>query len=166
MLPVSNLINSIITLLTEAYAGPPNPNATWFIDNEPDSGILGLLDTVSAAEASISVDGSGNPGTSIAAHAEHLHWSLHNMNIAMHGEPFGNWKESWNLQNADPQEWDRLRSELRREFEQLLENLRQQTDLPDNDYLTGGLALLPHAAYHLGNIRQMIERVRQPVTDN
>jgi hypothetical protein len=28
------------------------------------------------------------------------------------------------------------------------------------DYLNGVLALIPHAAFHLGIIRQMIERVR------
>jgi len=28
------------------------------------------------------------------------------------------------------------------------------------DYLNGVLALIPHAAFHLGLIRQMIERVR------
>lgn len=166
MLPVAHVINSISTLLTEAYAGPPKPEATWFIDNEPNCGILGILDTVSAAEASVSVNGSSNPGTTIASHAEHLHWSLHNMNIAMQGEPFGNWKESWNKINANPAGWDRLRSELRREYELLLENLQQQTELPNSDYLTGGLALLPHAAYHLGTIRQMVERIRQPVTDS
>jgi uncharacterized damage-inducible protein DinB len=162
MLPVSTLINSINILLTEAYPGPPDPNGTWFFDNEPDSGILGILAAVSAEEASTSVDGSGKPGTTIASHAEHLHWSLHNMNSAMKGEPFGDWKESWNLQTANPAEWDRLRSELRREVELLQENLKQQTQL-DAEYLTGGLALLPHAAYHLGNIRQMVERVRQRI---
>ena len=50
-LPTATLIQSIADLLTEAYAGPPNPSSTWFIDNEPDSGILGILAGVSAAEA-------------------------------------------------------------------------------------------------------------------
>jgi hypothetical protein len=164
MLPLSTLIESINTLVTEAYAGPPDPRSTWFIDNESDSGILGILAGVSAAEASISVDGSGNPGTTIASHAEHLHWSLHNMNIAMKGGLFGNWKESWSLNSANPAVWDRLRAELRYELELLRENLKQQTELP-GEYLTGGLALLPHAAYHLGTIRQMVERVRQKSQD-
>jgi len=164
MLPVETLINSINILLTEAYAGPPDPRSTWFIDNEPDSGILGILAGVSAEEASMSVDGSGNPGTTIASHAEHLHWSLANMNAAMRGGEYGNWKESWNLQTANEQEWDRLRSALRSEFETLREGLKNQKEL-DVEYLTGGLALLPHAAYHLGNIRQMGERVRRPAPD-
>jgi hypothetical protein len=160
-IPTGTLVNSIAELLTEAYAGPPDPSSTWFIDNEPNSGILGILAGVSAVEASQPVDGMGNPGSTIAANAEHLRWSLALSNAALRGEPYqGNWKESWRLLNADPAEWDRLRVELRKEFESLREAIQNQTDLPD-DYLNDVLALIPHAAYHLGTIRQMIERVRE-----
>jgi len=159
-IPVSTITDSIITLLLESYPGPPDPNATWFIDNEPDSGILGILRDVTADEASKSVDGTGTPGTTIASHAEHLHWSLANMNRAMSGGEFGNWSESWDLKQANAAEWDRLRSELQKEFEILCLGLRNQTEI-EPQYLTGGLALVAHAAYHLGNIRQMKERVRE-----
>ncbi len=158
-IPVSMLTEAIITLLTEAYPGPTDPHATWFIDNAPDSGILGILRDVTAEEASLSVDRTGNAGTTIAAHTEHLHWSLANMNRAMSGEEFGRWSESWDLQQANTAEWNRLRSELEKEFELLCSGLRNQTEI-DPQYLTGGLALAAHAAYHLGNIRQMKERVR------
>ena len=74
-IPVSMLTASIITLLTEAYPGPADHTATWFIVNDPDSGILGILRDATAEEASKSVDGTGstgNPGTTIASHTEHL----------------------------------------------------------------------------------------------
>ncbi len=81
------------------------------------------------------------------------------MNAAIRGEPFeGKWKESWQLLAVDDASWDALRNELRAEFEILRQGLQAQTDLP-GEYLIGVLALLPHAAYHLGTIRQMIERV-------
>ena len=54
---------------------------------------------------------------------------------------------------------EQLRSDLRKEFELLLENIRKQNELA-GDYLTGVMALIPHAAYHLGTIRQQIERAR------
>jgi hypothetical protein len=164
MLASTSVINSIVELLTEAYAGPPDPSTTWFIDNEPDSGILGLLNGVSSEQASTSVDGSDENGTTIASHAEHLRWSLANMNAAIRGETFhGNWNESWMLLDADDARWDRLRSALRSEFETLRQALKSQTELPE-EYLTGTIALLPHAAYHLGTIRQMISRVRKDLT--
>ncbi|OGO61329.1 MAG: hypothetical protein A2032_02970 [Chloroflexi bacterium RBG_19FT_COMBO_49_13] len=154
------VIRAITTLFSEAYAGPADPSSTWFIDNEPDSGVLGIIAGVSAAEASWSTH-QKQPGTTIAAHVEHLRWSLANANGAMQGEPYQeNWKESWNTLNADEAEWGRLRKELRTEFERLLENLEKQQDL-SGDYLTGVMALIPHAAYHLGNIRQQIERARE-----
>ena len=159
MISTNAVINSIVELLTEAYDGPPNPSSTWFIDNEPDSGILDILAGISAAEASTSVDGSGETGSTIAANTEHLRWSLAMMNAAIRGEPLGDWKESWLLVHVDSAGWDRLRSALRSEFETLRQALKSQTVLPE-EYLTGTLALLPHAAYHLGTIRQMISRVR------
>lgn len=160
-IPFTALVNSINILLTEAYAGPPDPSSTWFIDNEPDSGILGVLAGVSAAEASQPVDGVGKPGSTIAANAEHLRRSLAQTNAQLRGEPFDeNWAESWRLLDADHAGWDRLRADLRKEFETLLDEIKKQTELPIEN-LTGALALLPHAAFHLGLIRQMIERVRE-----
>ena len=154
----NEIIQSIITLFSEAYAGPPDPSSTWFIDNEPDSGILGIIAGVSAAEASWSSNNQ-QPGTSIVAHVEHLRWSLANANGALQGKPYqANWKESWNTLNAGEIEWARLKNELKAEFETLVKNLQKQTEL-SGVYFIGVMALIPHAAYHLGTIRQLIERV-------
>lgn len=155
----NDVIKSITTLFSEAYAGPADQSSTWFIDNEPDSGILGIISAVSAAEASWSSN-KNNPGTTIAAHVEHLRWSLANANGTLQGKPYqGNWKESWNSLITDEWKWGRLKNQLQTEFETVLDNLKKQKDLP-GDYLTGVMALIPHAAYHLGTIRQLIERVR------
>jgi hypothetical protein len=168
-LPVATLIESITTLLTEAYAGPPDSHTTWFVDNADNAGLLGLLADVTAAEASTSADGSGRPGTTVAAHLNHLRWTLANLNATLRGAAWNpNWSESWELNTADQAAWQALRDTVRAEFDVLREALGQQTELP-GEYLTGTLALLPHAAYHLGTIRQMIERVRndrRPTTDD
>jgi hypothetical protein len=154
------VIKSITSLFSEAYAGPSDPSSTWFIDNEPESGILGVIAGVSAREASWSSD-KNHPGTSIAANVEHLRWSLANANHALQGNEYqGNWKESWNTVEIDEAGWEYLKSELKNEFDTLLEAITQQPDLP-GAYLTGVMALIPHAAYHLGSIRQLIERARQ-----
>jgi hypothetical protein len=159
-LETTAVIDAILVLLTEAYAGPPDPHQTWFIDNEPDSGILGLLAKISAAQASHSVDGSSLPGSSIAANTEHLRWSLANANRALRGEPYqGNWHESWHLQTVDEAQWQQIRQALYTEFEDLRDGLKQQAELP-GDYLLGVLAMVPHAAFHLGVMRQMLARVQ------
>jgi hypothetical protein len=159
-LSTTAVLNSVVELLTEAYEGPPNPSSTWFIDNEPDSSILGLLANLSAEEASTSVDGSGETGSTIVSHTEHLRWSLEMMNAAMRGEPLGEWAESWRMVTANNDEWESLRRSMRAELDTLRRALKSQTELPE-EYISGLLALLPHAAYHLGAIRQMIERVRE-----
>jgi hypothetical protein len=157
----STIIKSISTLFSEAYAGPADPSSTWFIDNEPDSGILGLIRGVSATEASWS-SRKNDSGTTIASHIEHLRWSLANANAALEGKPYqSSWKESWNTLEANEIKWGSLKKELQVEFETLLANLQKQTGFPDDDSLTGVMALLPHAAYHLGTIRQLIERSRE-----
>lgn len=156
----NTVIQSILTLFSEAYAGPPDPRSTWFIDNEPDSGILGLIKGVTAKEASWSSN-NNNPGTTLASHVEHLRWSLANANRALQGEEYqGKWSESWNTLEADEAKWERLKNELHQEFETLVENLKQQNEI-EGEYLTGVMALIPHAAYHLGTIRQLIERARE-----
>lgn len=160
MVTTSVFINSFVDLLTEAYDGPPDPSSTWFIDNETDSGILGILAGVSAEEASKSIHETGERGSTIAANAEHLRWSLANFNAAMRGEPYSTkWSESWDLLHADQAGWDRLRKALRAEFEALREGMKKQAEIPE-EYFIAVLAILPHAAYHLGTIRQMVERVR------
>jgi hypothetical protein len=159
MLPATAVLRSVVDLLREAYEGPPDASATWFVDNEPDAGLFGAIAGLSAQEASTSMDSSQASGSTIASHVEHLRWSLAMMNAAIRGEPLGDWKESWQLVQADEGGWDRLRSSLRGEYETLQVALRGQVALPE-EYLPGVLSLLPHAAFHLGIIRQMIERVR------
>jgi hypothetical protein len=157
---ISSITQALSDLLIEAYDGPPDPSGTWFIDNEPDCGILGILKNVNAAEASRSVDGSGKAGSTIAANVEHLRWSLANANGALRGEPYQyNWKESWALIETNELQWDSLRVALRAEYETMRDSLRQQQDLREENLL-GAIALVPHAAFHLGILRQMIERVR------
>lgn len=66
----------------------------------------------------------------MAAHVEHLRWSLTNANEALQGKPYqGNWSESWNTPETDKIKRDRLRKELRTEFETLMKNLRKQEDI-------------------------------------
>jgi hypothetical protein len=156
----STVIQSISILFSEAYTGPVDLSSTWFVDNEPDSGILGIISHVSSVEASWSSN-NNEPGTSIAGHIEHLCWSLANTNCALQCNPFqGNWKESWNTLDTDEAKWEELKSELRFEFESLLETIQHQKEL-SGDYLPGVMALIPHAAYHLGTIHQLIERAHE-----
>lgn len=142
---------SLLELLSEAYTGP-NHAHTWFIGNKPGSGLFGTLDALSAEAASKEQPS----GTAVAAHTEHLRWSPAHANAFARGEvPTGVWSASWSVRTVDASAWDKLRADLRREYDALLAAIEQREDFSDPQMLTGMLALIPHAAYHLGAIRQM-----------
>ncbi len=154
-IPNETLTTILAELFSEAYTGP-NHAYTWFINNEPGSGLLGTLENVSAEEAS-----SRQPsGSSIAAHTEHVHWSLALANAFTRGEtPELNWAESWTVQTVDAAAWEELRADLKSEYETLHRAIQAQEEIADEQMLTVMLAFTPHAAYHLGAIRQMVGAV-------
>ena len=154
-IPNETLTKIIAELFSEAYTGP-NHAYTWFIGNKPDSGLLGTLETVSAEDASRRQPS----GSGIAAHTEHLRWSLAAANAYTRGEtPELNWAESWTVQTVDAATWDKLRADLRDEYEALHRVLQSQQEIVGEQILTVMLAFTPHAAYHLGAIRQMTRSV-------
>jgi hypothetical protein len=141
-------------LFSEAYEGAQGAN-TWFVNNEPNCGILGSVSTLNAEQASRTL---ANGGRSVAAHIEHLRWSLANVNtVARGGEWNPDWSTSWSVQTVTDQEWKQLQTNLRHEYELVLEAMSElDLDGVDRAILTGILSLAPHAAHHLGTIRQMV----------
>ena len=82
-------------LLTEAFEGS---SQVWFSDR--DTGLFSSLHPQSAELASSS---------GIAAHAEHLRWSLASVNAMMRGErPSMDWKQSWTVNTVTDLEWQKL----------------------------------------------------------
>ena len=90
-------------------------NGGAFILNSGDAGLLRSLETVSAVDASRSV----NDGATIAAHAQPLRYGLSMMNqwAREGGNPFANakWDEAWKISTVDAAAWDEIRTGLRDE---------------------------------------------------
>jgi hypothetical protein len=142
----------IIEFLVEVYNGPSH-QYTWFINNEPDSGILGTIKKLKPVEASTPIIENG---TTIAAHIEHLRWTLNKTNSLLCGEnPTMNWSESWQIRQVDSTQWKLLIVQLMEEFKTLIRSLSSVNSWASDEQLKEVLALIPHAAYHLGAIRQM-----------
>jgi hypothetical protein len=152
---MKQFVKALVELLEEVHVGPPDPRSTWMTTNEADAGFLGTLSAIPPQTASR----APAPGmNTIAAHTEHLRFSLSLANRAFRGEnPYANadWAGSWRTQIVDAVEWDRLRGALRQEHEQLLVAIRNHDAWNDPMLLQGSLALIGHAAYHLGAIRQI-----------
>jgi len=143
----------IIEFLDEVYDGPSH-TITWFINNDPESGLLGTVKKLTAEEASTPIIENG---ATIAAHVEHLRWSLNKTKSFLRGEnPVRNWSESWRVRRIDPENWMLLIEQLRIEYDQLVQWFSSGVSLASDEQLKEVLALIPHAAYHLGAIRQMV----------
>jgi hypothetical protein len=145
---VSQVFTEVIhALLTEAYEGS---SQVWF--SSRNTGLFSSLQSVSAEQAS---------KNGIAAHTEHLRWSLSTVNAMMRGErPAMDWTQSWTVKTVSKSEWQNLLEQLQTEYQALQTNLPPNPDLTDRMLITSGVALVAHAAYHLGAIRQMIATVQ------
>ncbi len=144
-------VSSVQQLLGEAYAG--TPTQSWFSDHGADSGLFATLTAITAHHASRTLVTSGS---SIAGHTNHLRWSLAMSNALMRGEqPSRDWAESWTVSSVDDAAWLELQSALRLEFDTLQAQLENSFDPSNPMMTTAGIALVAHAAYHLGAIRQM-----------
>jgi len=145
---------ALSTLLTELFDGPPGNEA--FVLNPGDPGLLEQLEAIDATTASE----RPMPGkTTIAAHVDHVRYSLTLLNRWAAGEenPWASadWNASWQRTSVTEQEWRTLRDDLRREAETWQSAVAVRTDW-DDIAAAGCLASAVHTAYHLGAIRQLL----------
>jgi len=142
------------TLLREAFEGiPSGQNYTWFVQGKE-----GLFDALSAASAE-EASRQPNPGCpSIAAHANHILYILRSANTSQgQAEPEGTWEDTWKVQAVTDSEWASLVERIRCEYESFLAWFRGNEDWSGEFAIFEGLAPLPHVAYHLGAIRQLLK---------
>jgi hypothetical protein len=142
------------TLLREACEGiEPGKSGTWFVQGK--EGLFDALDSVDAAQASK----QACPGcSSIAAHANHVLYMLRGAATALGGPaPEGTWESTWSVQSVNEREWNEIRRAIREQVRGLLPWYESGAPWGEDSELTiGALALLPHLAYHLGAIRQLL----------
>lgn len=151
------VFKSLSTLLREVAYGA---GESGFVLNGRDPGLLASLDRLSAADASSSSHG----GASIAAHADHVRYGLSLMNRWAAGEnPFdtADWSVSWRIGTVSDEQWQTIRSALRRALDSWSETLSHSRELSDIE-LTGVLASVTHLSYHLGAMRQIRASLRGP----
>lgn len=151
------MIQPLLGLLREVYIGAEG-NHTFVIDNAPGNGILSSIKSLSAKDASTPTH---HGGTTVAAHTHHLKWSLdYAMEFFKGKMPQWNWDDSWTVFNVNEKEWSRLQDELKENFDKIEAAIKEVKDWSNGNFLKGTLALLPHASYHLGAIKQLILAVK------
>jgi hypothetical protein len=141
-------------LLVEVFEGPPGDEAYVLDPGTP--GLLRQLDSIDARTAST----RNVPGkTTIASHADHVHFGMTLMNRWAKGEPTpwadADWSASWQRTVVSDQQWQILRDGLRQEFDKWRDFVATKKDW-DDFAAAGALAIAVHTAYHLGAIRQIL----------
>lgn len=125
-------------------------NQGWY------NGILTAMDNISAEKAS-TPPGPGR--TTAAAHAEHIRFSLNYMNAMFRGEqPQVDWADSWKVQQVNEAEWATIRSEIKREYDRLIEFTEQKPFWREQG-LAAMINNVGHTAYHAGAIRQILKGI-------
>ena len=117
------------------------------------------LATVSAAEASRPVA----PGASnIAAQVNHTTSYIVTIGEYLQGqEPEDvDWDASWLVGDVDDAEWAALVAALGKAYDELLMLMADPSAWQDDEPLEGGIAMVAHCAYHLGEIRRSLTFVQ------
>jgi hypothetical protein len=141
------ITNAIQAALKMALSGDETRHG-WY------NGIMTALEGVSATQASRS---SGPGRTTMAAHAEHIRFTLRVVNAWGRGEqPEIDWADSWKVSSVTDDQWDALRADLHREFQMTLEGVQGRTAWREQslEMLINNIA---HTAYHAGAIRQILK---------
>jgi hypothetical protein len=152
---VDSIFKSALSkLLVEIFDGPPGQEA--FLLNPGDPGLLRQLEALDAKAAS----SRPMPGkTTIAAHADHVHYGLTLLNRWIAGEenPWAgaDWEASWKRGKVTEEQWRTLLANLRREVAAWQKAVAARTEWNDIE-AAGALSSAAHTAYHLGAIRQII----------
>lgn len=150
---MESIMKPFLELFREIYIGS-EVEQTWIIDGTPGYGFTTTIKQITAKTASIpTVVG----GSTIAGHTEHLRWSLEFAMAFYSGQqPSGNWEESWRIRKVNNDEWEELQLALLVAYQDLVNAIKLVRDWSNPHLLKGTLALLPHAAYHLGAVKQLI----------
>lgn len=151
-----DFLGTILYLLRECFEGrPEGQDYTWFVEGK--EGIFDALEVTSAEKASIKPSPTC---ASIAAHTYHIRYALRGANAYLGGpEQEGDWESSWTKQTVTQEEWDELKKDVRYQYDFFVNYFKGEPDFSDEGNLVGFTAQLPHMAFHLGAIRQIMKIV-------
>ena len=150
---METVLEPFMELLREIYIGT-NSERSWVIDHKPGYGFTAAVKQLSAEQASTPIVPGGS---TIAAHTEHLRWSLYFALEFFEGKtPSSKWEESWTVREVNDAQWEQLQQDLLVAYDKLRNAILSVKDWSNKFFVTGTLALLPHAAYHLGAVKQLI----------
>jgi hypothetical protein len=144
----NRFVESLAFILRETFEGSPAGQPSAYLDR--GVGLFGTLDTLTAAEASTDLN-----GTTVAAQTEHAKFYLDRLCEFINGRTEKvNWEDSWLIETVEAQEWEALRTTLKRSYENTLRCIAA-VEVWNDPTFGMAIGIVAHTAYHLGAIRQM-----------
>lgn len=146
---VEHFMNPLFDLLEETF----DKHHGIFLD--ANTSLFQTLETISAAQASIPV---GGKCASLAAQVTHLTFYLEVLErfVFEHDNSPADWGMIWRtVEKVTPAEWNALQANLKKTYQRLVQRFRGTTRW-NEDAIGGGMAIIAHTAYHLGEIRQAL----------
>jgi hypothetical protein len=145
-----HFVESVAYLLRETFEGSPEGQPSAFLDR--GVGFFNTINQLSAAQASADIN-----GMTIAAQTEHAKFYLDRLCEFINGRTEKvNWEDSWLIETVNDQEWDALRSTMRRAYNDALKCIATVDDW-DTPRTGMAIGLVAHTAYHLGAVRQILK---------
>src|SRR3954470_19769657 len=119
-----DIITTLIDQFRETFEGEVTPGMCWITDGRPDTVLFGTIDGLSFAQAHAAPAAGAR---SIAAHVEHLRFSLELTAKRLHDQnPDADWSASFNLRDASPDGWQALKRDLRRAYDEVVAILQSR----------------------------------------
>jgi len=147
-------LKELLDLLDETFENTHG----FFLDR--GNSLFETIDNIPASAASQPVSSGG---ASIAAHVEHIWYYLKVLESDIRKSEFGkvDWQESWQVKGVTTEEWEALRKRLRQTYQSVVSAIRDVEHWDEENDIGAPLAILAHTAYHLGAIRQMLNKIKK-----
>ncbi|HWK80892.1 MAG TPA: DinB family protein [Thermomicrobiales bacterium] len=157
-IPVEEFRAALLTMLDEAFSGATAPS-TFFTDK--GTSLFETLDGIDAATASRRFS---ERASNIAAQVNHIRFYL---DVLMEGLRSGwkpaDWPGSWEVDAVSDAEWQELVDRLKASYAEV-RTFAETNPAWNGDYVGGGIAIVAHTAYHLGEIRSSLAALQVPET--
>jgi LAS superfamily LD-carboxypeptidase LdcB len=121
------------------------------------------LEGITAAQASQPV---GGKCATLAAQVKHVTFYLDVVNRSLITKENGDvdWGEIWRTtREVTPEQWQALKENLQQAYQRVLATLQGFDTWEDGDRISDAMATVVHTAYHLGEIRQAMCTLVNPV---
>jgi hypothetical protein len=152
---VEEFRKSFLMLWNEIFV-PVGDGPHWVLD--AGTSLFETLSDITAEEASIPVS---KQSSNLAAQVNHTSYYIEELRegIATNFQNKPDWDGSWQVGAVDDAQWQALVDKLRANYDWFTQ-LATENDIWNEDYIGGAMAMIVHAAYHLGEIRQGIGVIR------